>query len=89
MTSLRIPFMDEIEEQIGVVVDHARVDELTKWIDWTETKRDKAAADSRNSTWPVAMQMQAGVRANVWRDVAHELRAARDAITDSLTDKAN
>lgn len=42
MTSLRIPFMDEIEEQIGSVVDRARAEELTKWIEWVESKRDKA-----------------------------------------------
>lgn len=92
MSALRIPLFDEIEEQIAVVVDHARAAELTRWIDWTESKRDKANADAHGAAGGrgalSAIAEAAKSRASAFEAVAHELRAARDKIHDALTAQA-
>ena len=88
MTSLRIPLFDQIEEQIGVVVDHARADELTKWVDWADSKADKANGDAKNPRLPLDARQAAGARATAFEAVGYELRAAREKIHDALTAQA-
>ena len=85
MTGIHLPLFDEIAEQVAVVVDTARRDELKKWVDWLASKRDKAFADSQSDRLPnISAKRAAGNMAKAFEAAGWELDAARIKIEHAL-----
>lgn len=67
---LKIPLMAQVEEQIAVVVDKARLELLTEWTLRLQYLRDKCAPNSES--------------ARAYEKVRHEMDAARLKIRDAV-----
>lgn len=84
MTGIHLPLFDEIAEQVAVVVDTARAEELAKWVDWLQLKRDKAHADADDAKRPEATRAAAAARAVAFETARAEIALARGEILDAL-----
>lgn len=84
MTGIHLPLFDQIAEQVAVVVDTARRDELQKWVDWLASKRDKAAADAESESLNPAARRASEARATAFEAARWELDAARIKIDHAL-----